>query len=155
MSLIFGFVTLAHHVISPISLFQSNVETINDLVQGSCGGKQATKKGKLCYNKKQVNSSMMENALFPVKYCPKSGVNLFLVTCEFAQGETLENDAHKNITLKRVMNWLCLIISEDKNGWVVGVEVLPVPPNVAHVMTDTPIGISDDKDIYSAETKFF
>ena len=62
---------------------------------------QATKKGKLCCNIKQMDGSMTEKVFSPVKYCPKSEANLFSITNELSQNTTLGNDAHKNITLKK------------------------------------------------------
>ena len=60
-----------------------NVGSVNEPVQGSCGGMQTTKKGKLCCNVKQVDGLMIEKILSPVKYCPKSEVNLFPLPVSF------------------------------------------------------------------------
>ena len=62
---------------------------------------QATKKGKLCFNIKQVDGSMAKKVLFSVNYCPKSEAKHFSITFELFQGASLGN-AHKNITLKKV-----------------------------------------------------
>ena len=50
-----GLVTLAHHAISNQFSFMYDVESNNGSIQGCCGDIQATKKGKLCCNVKQVN----------------------------------------------------------------------------------------------------
>ena len=130
-----------------------DVESINEHVQDICGGMQATKKGKLCCNRKQVDGSMTEKVLSPMNCFPKSDANLFSIACELSQGATLGNDANKNITLK---NGDILVVFgflvKAKDGWVVGLEILPVPQNEAHIMADVPRVISDDEDIDSAGT---
>ena len=78
-----------------------DMESIDEPVQSNCGGMQATKKGKLCCNIKQVGGLMIDKKFSPVKYCPKSESNLFSTACELSQGTTSGNDTHKNIILKK------------------------------------------------------
>ena len=103
---IFGLVTLAHHTISQISASMYDVERINKHVKTSCGVIQATMKQNCIITLNRLKD-MTEKVLFPVQYCPRSDANFFLMTCNFSQGATLENEVHKNITLKKMMNWMC------------------------------------------------
>ena len=54
-------------------------------------------KGKFCCNNKQVSELMTGEFSFLVKFNPKY---LLSFICGIDQGENLENNTHKNITLK-------------------------------------------------------
>ena len=139
---ILGLVTLAYHAISLVSLLPCMIwEVSMSLFKAVVVVCKQIRNGKLCCNIKQVDALMMEKVLFPVKYFLKSKARLYSITCELSHGATLGNDAFSNITLKRVMNWFCLY---PKDGWVVGVEVLPVSPNDVTVMGDALYVISDE-----------
>ena len=102
-------------------------------------------------NIKQVDGLIKEVVLFPVEYYLKSEANLFSIICELFQGTILGNDACKNITLKKGDGLVMFDCKVKKNdGWVVGVELLPVPTNEAHLMADAPHIIFDDDESDSA-----
>ena len=66
--------------ITNLSTSMYDAESINEPVKDNCGVMQATNKGKLCCNIKQVDSLMTEKSLSPVKSCHESEANLFFIT---------------------------------------------------------------------------
>ena len=92
-----------------------------------------------------------KQSLIFVKYFPKSEANHFSITCALSQGAALGNDAHKNIILKKGDE---LVMFDHqvkmKDGWVVGVDVIPVPLNKINVMAVVHHVISDVRDVASA-----
>ena len=59
-----------------------DVIEIDESIQGSSGTMPAMKKGKLQVTVQQVNGQEQVHTLWPVKFCPSAGANLFLLTCE-------------------------------------------------------------------------
>ena len=60
----------------------------------------ATRKDKLCLNVWQVDGTEQVHILWPMKFCPKAGVNLFSLTCELLQGTKISSDQWNNIMVK-------------------------------------------------------
>ena len=69
-----------------------NITNINESIQGSPGIMPAMKKGKLQVKVHQVNGTEWAHTLWPMKFCPKAGVNLFLLTCKLSQGNKITSD---------------------------------------------------------------
>ena len=61
-----------------------DVTEIDEYIQGSSGILPAMKKGKLCMTVRQVNRQEQVHTLWPVKFCPSAGANLFLLTCKLS-----------------------------------------------------------------------
>ena len=59
----------------------------------------ATKKGKPQVTVSQVHGEEQVNTLWPVKFCPSAGANLFSLTCELSQGNKISSDEWNNIVI--------------------------------------------------------
>ena len=59
-----------------------DVIEIDESIQGSSSTMPTTKKGKLRVNLLQVNGLEQVHTLWPVRFCPSMGVNLFSLTCK-------------------------------------------------------------------------
>ena len=57
---------------------------IDKLIQGSLGIMPDMKKGELQVIVHQVNRDEKVHTLWPVKFCPMAGVNLFSLTCKLS-----------------------------------------------------------------------
>ena len=60
------------------------------------------KKGKLCINFWQVDSTEQAHALWPAKFCPKAGANMFSIMCELLQRNKISRDHQNNIVVKSI-----------------------------------------------------
>ena len=65
------------------SLF--DIIDINESIQGFSGIMFATKKGKLHVNVCQVDRTKWVHTIWPIKFCPNAGANLFSLTCKLLQ----------------------------------------------------------------------
>ena len=54
-----------------------DIININKLIEGSSRNMPATQKGKLCINIQQVDGTEWVHTIWPVKFCPRAGANLF------------------------------------------------------------------------------
>ena len=89
---------LCHIMNNDTGLFE--IINISKLIQRSSGIMPAMKKGKLYVNVQQVNGTEWFHMLWPMKFCPKAGANLFSVTCKFLQGKTTLIVHQNNIMIK-------------------------------------------------------
>ena len=78
------------------------ITNTNKFVQRSSGSMSATKKGQLHVNVHKVNGIEEVHILWPIKWCPKTGTNLFFLTCKLLQGNTIICD-HKNNILRPLL----------------------------------------------------
>jgi len=76
-----------------------DVIEIQESIQGSSGTMLATKKGKLRVTVRQVNGLEQVHTLWPVKFCPSAGANLFSLTCKLLQGNKISSDEVNNIVV--------------------------------------------------------
>ena len=68
-----------------------DVIDINESIQGSSGVMPAMKKGKLRVTIWQVDGTEQVHTLWPMKFCPKAGANLFSLMCKLSQGKTISS----------------------------------------------------------------
>ena len=98
---------------------------IDELIQGSSNIIPAMKKGKLRLTVRQVNGKEQVHTLWPVKFCPSAGANLFLLTCKLSQGHKItSNDANNIVVITPIGNIIldCQIKTHD--SWVAGVDFI-------------------------------
>ena len=98
---------------------------INKLIQGSSGIMPATKKGKLQVTVHQVNREEQVHTLWPAKFCPFAGANLFSLTCKLSWGKTISSNKFNNIVVNTPSGDIildCRINTRD--DWVAGVNFL-------------------------------
>ena len=76
-----------------------DVIDINEPSQGSSGIMPAMKKGKLCVNVHQVDGSDQVHTLWPMRFCPKAGANLFSLMCKLLQGKMMSSNHCNNIVI--------------------------------------------------------
>ena len=88
---------------------------IDESIQGSSGIMPATKKGKLHVTVCQVNGEQV-HTLWPVKFCPSAGANLFSLTCE------LSWDANNIVVITPIGNIVLDRRIKTLDGWVAGVN---------------------------------
>ena len=72
-----------------------------------------------------VDGTEHVHTLFPVKFCPKAGGNLFSLTCKLLQGNKVSSDHQNNIVVYTPTGNVildCLIKTRD--DWVAGVDFL-------------------------------
>ena len=81
---------------------------IDESIQGSSGIMPTMKKGKLCVTVRQVNGQEQILTLWPVKFCPSAGVNLFLLTCKLLRRHQISNDDVNNIVVITLMGNIIL-----------------------------------------------
>ena len=74
-----------------------DITDIDESTQGSSSIMPATKKGKLHVNVCQVNGTEQVHTLWPMKFCPKAGANLFSVMCKRSKGNMISIDHQNNI----------------------------------------------------------
>ena len=67
-----------------------------------------TKKGKLNLKLKQIDGSEVEHTLWSAKYCKKSRVNLFSLSCKVSQGSKMSSDSMKNMVFDTRDGWIVL-----------------------------------------------
>ena len=72
-----------------------DITDINESIQGSSHIMPAMKEGKLLVKARQDDMTQWANTLWPVKFCPKIGSNLFSLTCKLSQGNKIASD-HQN-----------------------------------------------------------
>ena len=70
-----------------------DIINIIKLIQGSSRNMPAAKKGKHHVNIQQVEGTEWVHTLWPMKFCPKAGVNLFSLTRKLLQGKEISSDA--------------------------------------------------------------
>ena len=102
-----------------------DVTKINESIQGSSSTMSATKKGKLWVTVRQVNRLGQVNTLWPVKFCPSAGANLFSISCKLSWGNNISSDEANNIVVTTLIGNIvldCQIKTHD--GWVAGVDFL-------------------------------
>ena len=76
-----------------------DIINIIESIKGSSGIMPAMKKGKLQVMVCQVNGEEQSHTLWPVKFCPTAGANLFSLTCELSQGNKISSDQFNNIVI--------------------------------------------------------
>ena len=97
-----------------------NITVINESVQGSLGSMPAIRKRKFCIKVHQVDDTEWVHTLWPMKFCPKAGANLFSLTCKLFQGNTIKGYHKNNIMVYSSEENIildCHIKTHD--GWVV------------------------------------
>ena len=102
-----------------------DVTEIIDSIQGSSSILPATKKGKLWVKVRQVNGTEHVHTIWPVKFCPKAGVNLFYLLWELLQGSKISSDHQNNIVVNTATGNIildCQIKIHD--CWVTGAHFL-------------------------------
>ena len=85
-----------------------------------------------CYEERQATSystssewRQQVHTLWPVKFCPSAGANLFSLTCKLLQGNEISSDKTNNIIINTPNDNIVLdhqIKAHD--GWVAGVDFL-------------------------------
>jgi len=99
----------------------------------------------------------MTIVLHPVKYCKDAKVNLFSITNSLKNDNCLSNDKKKNIVIScgngRKLVFDCRIKTRD--GWVSGIDLIPVQTEVSYTITDKPNSIlrkptKDVNDLHQA-----
>ena len=123
-----------------------DVTDISEPIQGFSGVMTATKKGKMRCLARQVDGSTTELLRTNVKFCPNSSVNLFSMTESMSQGSKIESDDAKNL---RVINGDTTVTFDrhikTRDGWVAGVDIIPIPNDCADNATDEVPSESDEK----------
>ena len=74
-----------------------DITNIDESIQGSSGIMPATKMGKLQVKVLQVNGTEWIHTIWPVKFCPKAGANLFSLTCKLLQENKIASVHQNNI----------------------------------------------------------
>ena len=97
----------------------------NESIQGSSGIMPGMKKGKLCVKLCQVNVTKQVQILWPLKFCPKAGVNLFFLTYKISKGNRITSDQHNNI-VDNTSNGNIILDPWVKthDAWVTGLKFL-------------------------------
>lgn len=134
-----------------------DVKNIDETVSGVSGGIQATKIGKVNVQVKQVNGATVNTTLSQVKYCPEATENLFSITSELSNGCKLKSNEVSNIVLTKGKTRIEFDRRmKTKNGWLGGVEIIPVGRDTAKYATpqetpeekSTPIKIKDVNELH-------
>ena len=102
-----------------------DVIDIKESIQASSGIMPATKKGKLQLIVHQVNGEKQVHTLWPVKFCPMAGANLFSPTCELSHRNNTSSDHFNNIMVNTPSDDIVLDCPiKTPNGWVAKVDFL-------------------------------
>ena len=72
---------------------------IHKLIQGSSSIMSAMKKGKLRVMVRQVYGEEQVHTLWPVKFYPSAGVNLFSLMCKLSQGNKISSNETNNTVI--------------------------------------------------------
>ena len=100
---------------------------------------RAIKKGRKRCVFKQKDGSTVERVLYPAKFVPGIGRDLFSLTSEMSSGASLGSDAKRNIVLKYedgrdiCFDRRC----KTRDGWIAGVEIVQPEPEVAALSEDS------------------
>ena len=98
---------------------------INYSIQGSSSIMFATKKGKLQVTVRQVHGEEQVHTLWPVKFCPSAGMNLFSLTCKLSWGNKISSNEFNNIIINTLSGDIILDRRiKTRDGWVTGVDFL-------------------------------
>ena len=102
-----------------------DIINIDKSIQGSFGIMPAMKKGKLQVTVRQVNGDEQVHTLWPVKFCPLAGANLFSLMCKLSQGNKISSNASNNIVINTRNGDIILDHQIKTNdGWVTRVHFL-------------------------------
>ena len=102
-----------------------DITEIDELIQGSSGIMPTTKKGKLCMTVRQVNRQEQVHTLWPVKFCPSAGANIFLLTWELLQGHKISSDDANNIVMNTPIGNIILDHRiKTCESWIAGVDFI-------------------------------
>ena len=102
-----------------------DITNINESIQGSFGVMPATEKGKLQVKAWQFDRTEQDHSLWPVKFCPNAGANLFFLMCELLQGNKVSSDYQNNIMVNTPTSNIILDPQiKTHHGWVAGVNFL-------------------------------
>ena len=102
-----------------------DVIDIDESIQGSSGIVPTTKKGKLQVKVWQVNGEEQVHTLWPVKFCPSAGANLFSLTCKFLQGNKISSNETNNIIISTPNGNIVLDCGiKTHDGWVTEVNFI-------------------------------
>ena len=102
-----------------------DVTNIDESIQGSSNIMPATKKGKLWVKICQVDGTEQTHTLWPVKFCPKAGANLFSLTCKLLQGNKIASDHENYIMVNTPTSDIILdCLVKTCNSWVAEVDFL-------------------------------
>ena len=72
-----------------------------------------------------VNGTEWVHILWPIKFCPKAGANLFPLTCKRSQGSRISSTHPNNIVVKTLNGGIILDCQiKARNSWVAGVKFL-------------------------------
>ena len=96
---------------------------IDKLIQGGSSIMSTTKKGKLQVHVWQVDKTEWVHTLWPMKFCPNIGANLFPLMCKLSQENTISIDHQINIMVSSTNGDIifdCHI--KTCKGWVAGVK---------------------------------
>ena len=101
----------------------NDITKINESVQGSLGNMLATQKSKLCIKVHQVNGSKGLHVLWFIKFCIKTGANLYSIRCKALQENAITSDHQNNIVIHSSK---CTILFDQwiktHDGWAGRVE---------------------------------
>ena len=97
-----------------------DITDVDQLIPGSSSIMPPTKRGKLQINVQQVDGTEQVHTLWPMKFFPNAGVNLFSQTCELLQGNHHNNIVASSASGDIILD--CLIKTRD--CWVVRIEFL-------------------------------
>ena len=103
----------------------NDVTNIDESIQGSSGIMSAMKKGKLHVKVHQVDGTEWMHTLWPVKFCPKTGMVQFSLTYKLSQGNRISNDHCINIMVNTTCGNIILDCqTKTHNDLVAGVDFL-------------------------------
>ena len=84
-----------------------------------------TKKGKLQVMVRQVNGEEQVHTLWPVKFCPSTGVKLFSLTCKFSKRNKITSNKFNNNVINTPRGDIILDCQiKTRDSWVAGVNFL-------------------------------
>ena len=102
-----------------------DVTNIDESIQGSSRILPTMKKGKPWFKVHQVNGTEQVHILWPVKFFPKAGANLFYLTWEHLKEKRIACDHHNNIVVNSSNDNIILDCQiKTRNGWVARVKFL-------------------------------
>ena len=107
-----------------------DINDIKESIQGSSSIMPTMNKGKLQVIVCQVNGEEQVHTLWPVKFCPMAGANLFSLMCKLSQGNKISSDHFNNIVINTPSG---NIVSDHqiktRDGWVTRVNFLQASIN--------------------------
>ena len=125
-----------------------DVTNIDKSIKGSSSIMPDTKKGKLQVMEPQVVGTKQVLNLWPVKFCPKAGANLFSLTYKLLQGNKISSDHQNNIMVKTLTSNIILDCRiKTRDSCVAGVAFLHEANN-QRAVSATPIPKKNINNLY-------